>query len=137
MSANNTRLWTWHIFAGLIILVLLGIHMVGMHLNDVLQLTGFNPESNNPIDWANVYTRAQQISTAILYILLLGTALYHGLYGLRNILLELNPSQVMTGFINKFLLVVGILLFVFGTWAAIATWTFANAPPETMRMFGG
>ena len=126
MSADNTKLWTWHILAGLIILVLLGMHMVGMHLNDVLHLESFNPAGENPVDWANVTARAQEIGTVVVYILLLGTALYHGLYGLRNILLELNPSDVMTGFINKFLLAAGIVLFVFGSWAAVASFNLAQ-----------
>ncbi len=126
MSADNTRLWTWHILAGLIILVLLGLHMVGMHLNDVLHLTGFNPAGDNPTDWSNVAARAQELGTVTVYILLLGTALYHGLYGLRNILLELSPSQVMNSFINKFLLVAGVVLFAFGTWAAIASFNLAR-----------
>ena len=126
MSADNTKLWTWHIFTGLIILVLLGMHMVGMHLNDVLHLESFNPAGKNPIDWANVTARAQEFGTVVVYILLLGAALYHGLYGLRNILLELSPSEVMTGFINKFLLVTGVILFAFGTWAAIASFNLAH-----------
>jgi succinate dehydrogenase hydrophobic anchor subunit len=126
MSANNTRLWTWHIFSGLIILVLLGMHMVGMHLNDVLHLESFNPAGENPIAWANVVARAREIGTVVVYILLLATALYHGFYGLRNILLELSPSEIMTGFINKFLLVAGIVLFVFGSWAAIASFNLAR-----------
>ncbi len=126
MSVNNTRLWTWHILAGLIILVLLGMHMVGMHLNDVLHLESFNPAGENPVDWANVIARAQETGTVFVYILLLATALYHGLYGLRNILLELSPSEIMTEFINKFLLVAGIVLFVFGSWAAIASFNLAQ-----------
>jgi succinate dehydrogenase hydrophobic anchor subunit len=120
VTIKDTKLWTWHVLAGLIIFVLLGLHMVTMHLNELLPLAMLNPAGGHPIDWANVMARAEQISTTVVYILLLGTALYHGLYGLRNILMELNPSQGMRGLISGTIIFIGVVLFVFGTWAAIA-----------------
>ena len=39
---RDRTLWTWHIFAGVVILVLLGLHMTIMHLN------GTFPTFNNP-----------------------------------------------------------------------------------------
>jgi succinate dehydrogenase / fumarate reductase membrane anchor subunit len=120
VAIKDTKLWTWHVLAGLIIFVLLGLHMLTMHLNELLPIAMLNPAGGHPIDWANVIARAQQISTMVVYILLLGTALYHGLYGLRSILLELNPSQGLRGLISGTIVFVGVVLFVFGTWAAIA-----------------
>ena len=127
MSSNNTRLWTWHVLAGLILIVLLGMHMFGMHLNDLFHFESFNSEGGSPIDWANVAARAQAVGQIVFYILFLGFALYHGLYGLRNILLELNPSQGLTTFINRVIVIAGIILFAFGTWAAIAARSTALA----------
>ena len=122
MGTKNTVLWTWHLGAGLVLIVLLGLHMFGMHLNDILHLA-----EGDPISWESVAARAVEISQVLFYILFLGFALYHGLYGLRNILLELNPSPGMAGFINKALIVVGLVLFAFGTWAAIAARSTAMA----------
>jgi len=123
VSVSNTKLWTWHVGAGLVLLVLLGLHMFGMHLNDLLHML-----EGDPISWSSMAARAKLVSQAIFYILFLGFALYHGLHGLRNILLELNPSQGMQGIINTVILVGGVVLFVFGTWAAIAAYGLANAP---------
>ncbi len=127
MNSNNTRLWTLHVLAGLILVVLLGLHMFGMHLNDLFHLESLNPEGGSPIDWANVAARAQAIGQVVFYILFLGFALYHGLYGLRNILLELNPSEGMAKFISRGILIAGVILFAFGTWAAIAARSTALA----------
>ena len=120
MAFKDTKMWTWHVLAGLIILILLGTHMVTMHLNELLPIAWLNPEGGSPIDWANVAARAQQITMVVVYILLLGTALYHGLYGLRNILMELNLSQGTQGFINGAIIFIGVVFFIFGTWAVIA-----------------
>ena len=127
MNSNNTRLWTAHIVAGFVLVLLLGMHMFGMHLNDLFHFESFNPEGGSPIDWANVAARAQAFGQMAFYILFLGFALYHGLYGLRNILLELNPSEGMARFISRGLLLFGVLLFAFGTWAAIAARSTAMA----------
>jgi succinate dehydrogenase / fumarate reductase membrane anchor subunit len=60
------------------------------------------------------------------YILLLGVALYHGLYGLRTILFELTLSRVTEKVISAILLVLGLGLFGLGTWAAITVHAIAN-----------
>lgn len=117
---RERKLWTWHVAAGLVILVLLGLHMVIMHLDATAGI--FNPAGGHPIDWANVVARAQSLFFAITYILLLGTALFHGLYGLRNILVELGPGAKMKQSIAWVLVVVGVGMFIFGSWAAWAAY---------------
>ncbi|MGB3562477.1 MAG: hypothetical protein WBC09_05395, partial [Thermoanaerobaculia bacterium] len=54
------------------------------------------------------------------YVLLLGVALFHGLYGLRNILLELAPGPGLKTAISWLLIIAGVALFALGTWAAWA-----------------
>ena len=61
------------------------------------------------------------------YILLLGTALYHGLYGLRTILFELTLKPAAEKAVSVVLLVAGLGLFGLGTWAAIAVHAIAAA----------
>lgn len=124
---RDTPLWTWHVVAGVVILVLLGLHMGMMHLNGILHLTGFNPAPGGPLDWANVVHRAKQVTFVVIYVLLLAAGLFHGLYGLRNILYELNPGRGLQRFIGAVLVVVGVVFFVFGTWAAIMARTTALA----------
>ena len=116
---RETRFWTWHILAGAAILILGGLHMITMHLDSLMGL--FNPQGGHAIDWANVVARSQNGVMLILYILLLGFALFHGFYGLRNILFELGIGKGGRAFVNFVLVVGGLALFVFGTWAAIAS----------------
>ncbi len=114
---RDQRLWTWHLIAGATIFIFLGLHMGVMHLNTMLGI--FNPAADKaPIDWANVVSRSQSAFFAVTYIVLLGAALFHGLYGLRNILLELGPGKAASRFISAILLLSGVGLFGYGAWAA-------------------
>lgn len=117
---RDTPLWTWHVIAGLLILVLGGLHMAIMHYTGVLSMDGTNPAGLDPLEWENVVHRGRQVAFMVSYIVLLGAALFHGLYGFRNIVFELNPSKGVRTGITAVLLVIGVGLFVVGTWAAIA-----------------
>jgi succinate dehydrogenase / fumarate reductase membrane anchor subunit len=115
---RDRTLWTWHIGAGVVILVLLGLHMAIMHLDQTLGI--FGTAGAEPVEWESVAARAGSIFFTVTYVLLLGAALYHGFYGLRNILMELNPGAGLRKTINVGLAVLGLALFAFGTWAALA-----------------
>ena len=125
---RDRTLWTGHIGAGLVILVLLGLHMAIMHLDATLGI--FGTPGAEPVEWESVVLRMQSLFFTVTYVLLLGAALYHGLYGLRNILLELNPGAAVRRTINVGLSLVGLALFGFGTWAALAA-------PGAATMAGG
>lgn len=120
---RDQKLWTWHLLAGLVILVLLGLHMTIMHLDQALGI--FNPASDHAVDWANVAARAGSLGFAVSYILLLGTALFHGLYGLRNILFETGLGASARRAVSLGLAALGVALFIFGTWAAWASFQLA------------
>ncbi len=123
---KDQGLWTWHVAAGVVILVFLALHMGVMHLEAVLGFP-FSPAGGHPIDWANVVARAKTAFFAVTYVVLLGAALFHGLYGARNILFELGPSRAVRTRANYIFLVGGLALFVLGTWAAWATYVLARA----------
>ena len=114
---RDRSLWTWHVLAGLVILVFLGLHMGIMHLDSTLGV--FNAEGHKPVDWASVGMRMKSMFFAVSYVVLLGAALYHGLYGLRNILLELNPGDGLKAAISYGLLLLGFGLFFFGAYVAL------------------
>ena len=118
---RDQGLWTWHLVAGVVILVLLGLHMTIMHLDEIVRV--FSPAAGEPIDWANVAERGKSVFFLVNYVVLLGAALFHGLYGLRNILFELNPAGGVKKGLNALFLVAGFALFVFGSWAAWAGFT--------------
>lgn len=121
---RDQKLWTWHLLAGLVILVFLGLHMAIMHLDAILGI--FNPAGGHPIDWANVVARAQQAFFMVTYIVLLGAALFHGLYGLRNIVFELGIGSGLKTAVSAVLTIGGLAMFVFGAWAAWASHALAK-----------
>jgi succinate dehydrogenase / fumarate reductase membrane anchor subunit len=127
-SVRDQRLWTWHLAAGAVILVLLGLHMTVMHLSAVVPLAVSTPRGGAPIDWANVAERARSGFFLVSYVFLLGAALFHGFYGLRNIVFELNPGRATKTAVNGALVTAGLVLFVVGTWAAWTTYAAARGP---------
>jgi len=122
---RETKYWTWHMAAGVVILFLLGLHMLIMHLCGTTHL--FAPLGGEAVSKANSLFRDGRLFFTVSYILLLGVALYHGLYGLRTILFELTLKPVVEKAITFVLLVVGLGLMGLGTWAAIATHAIAIA----------
>jgi succinate dehydrogenase / fumarate reductase membrane anchor subunit len=120
---RETKYWTWHMAAGVVILFLLGLHMLIMHLGGTTHL--FAPHGGEAISRANSLFRDGKLFFTVTYILLLGVALYHGLYGLRTILFELTLKPVVEKTITFVFLVVGLGLFGLGAWAAMATHAIA------------
>lgn len=118
---RDQRLWTWHIAAGTLVLVLLGLHMAIMHLDAPSGLAIAN--GPKPTDWANVAERARSGFFMVTYILLLGAALFHGFYGLRTIVFELNPAAAVKKGVSAALTVAGVVLFAFGAFVAWAAWS--------------
>jgi succinate dehydrogenase hydrophobic anchor subunit len=115
---RESKLWSWHILTAVIILVLLGVHMGIMHLSLVMNALGIG--SAEPTKAAEVFHRSQQYLFMITYILLLGAALFHGLYGLRSMLFELTLSKSLEKLIGGFCALAGIVLFVYGSYVAVA-----------------
>lgn len=115
---RESTLWMWHIFAGAVVFILLGIHMLIIHFDSILHLLGLG--SGDVLVAESVFARSKQLGFMITYILLLGFALYHGLYGLRNILFELTLPKGVELVISLVLVMVGVFLFVYGTYVAIA-----------------
>jgi succinate dehydrogenase hydrophobic anchor subunit len=122
---RDQRLWTWHLAAGAVILVFLGLHMTVMHLEEIVRV--FNPDPAEPIAWANVVARAKSGFFLANYVVLLGAALFHGFYGLRNIVFELNPGSGLKKAVSGLLVTAGLILFAVGTWAAWTAFQAARA----------
>lgn len=115
---RETKYWTWHMAAGVVILFLLGLHMLIMHLGGMTHLFVQNP-GEPAISKMNSMARDGNLFFTVTYILLLGVALYHGLYGLRTILFELTLKPAAEKAISALLLILGLGLFGLGTWAAV------------------
>ena len=122
---RETKYWTWHMAAGVVILFLLGLHMTIMHIGGITHL--YAPLAGEATSKANSQFRDGHLFFTVTYILLLAVALYHGLYGLRTILFELTLKPIVEKVITFVFLVVGLGLFGLGTWAAVATHAIALA----------
>ncbi len=119
---RETKWWAWHMVAGMIIFLLLGLHFIITHLDDLLGWFNILGPSH-AIEWENVVARSQSIFFSIFYVVLLVAALFHGLYGFRTILFEMNMGAGARKFIDVLFWGVGLILFVVGTWAAIVSMT--------------
>jgi succinate dehydrogenase hydrophobic anchor subunit len=105
-------------FTGVAIAALLGIHMVILHLDAVLGF--FGVDATEPTSWQSMIERASQGIWVGIYIALLAVVLYHALYGLRGIILELNPSVRTGHIITWVLIIVGITAFIWGSYVPLA-----------------
>jgi len=120
---RETKYWTWHMAAGVVIVVLLGLHMLIMHVGGVTHW--FAPYGGEATSKANSLFRDSRAFFTTTYILLLGVALYHGLYGLRTILFELTLKPAVEKATTFVLVVLGLGLFGLGAWAAVAAHAIA------------
>ena len=115
---RTTRLQLIHMATGAVIAVLLGIHMVVINLDTILGFFGI--DAAEPTSWESMIGRARQGIWAGLYIALLALALYHALYGLRDIILELTPSVKAVRIITWGFIIIGIIAFVWGAYVPVA-----------------
>ena len=114
----RARLRVLHMLAGVLIAILLGIHMVILHLDAILGF--FGVDATEPTSWESMIGRASQGIWAGLYIALLAFVLYHALYGLRGIILELTPSVRTERIITRVFIIIGIIAFIWGAYVPVA-----------------
>ena len=115
---RESKLWFLHIIAAIAVLFLLGSHMGIMHMGSILSHLGLN-FSAHPTNSEEVFGRSRQVLFMVIYIALLGTALFHGLYGLRSIFYELSLPKILEKTIGRLLCVAGIALFLYGSYVAV------------------
>ena len=114
----KTRLHLIFLLSAVLIAVLLGIHMVVLHLEGIMSL--FGGSEVHATDWDPMIGRSMQGLWAALYIALLAFGLYHGLYGLRGIIIEMTTSANTIRFINWLFIIIGVVVFVWGSYVPIA-----------------
>jgi succinate dehydrogenase hydrophobic anchor subunit len=114
----KTRLHLIFLLSAVMIAVLLGIHMVVLHLEGIMSL--FGGSEVHATDWEPMIGRSMQGLWTALYIALLAFGLYHGLYGLRGIIIEVTTSAKTLRFINWLFIIIGVVVFVWGSYVPIA-----------------
>ena len=115
---RNTYLWFMQLITGIVIAVLLGIHMVLMHLDAILGF--FGVDVNDVTSWGSMIERSRQVIWAGLYIALLAVVLYHALNGLRKVILELTPAARAERVTTWVIVAFGIVTFVWCSYVPIA-----------------
>jgi succinate dehydrogenase hydrophobic anchor subunit len=116
---RETRLWSLHLLAIPIIVVLLGLHFAVMHYAPVFY--GMSVEEAR--SFGVMVERGRSTAQFILYILLLAAGLYHGLYGLRGIIRELPLAPALAKAVDAGILLFGLFIFGLGTY--VTWWTFS------------
>ena len=122
---GETKYWTWHMTAGVVILFLLGLHMCIMHTGAFS--ASFAPHAGEATSADNSMFRDSHLFFTVTYVILLALGLYHGLYGLRTMLFELTLKPAVEGVVTGVLVVLGFGLFGLGTWAALVSHSLALA----------
>ena len=118
---RNTYLQFLQLVTGVLIAVLLGIHMVLMHLDAILGFFGLDVAEAT--SWESMIERANHGLWAGIYIALLAFVLYHAFNGLRNIIMELTPSARNERVITWVIVAFGIVAFIGGSYVPLALLT--------------
>ena len=118
---RSTYSWLLQIITGVFIAVLLGIHMVLQHLDAILDF--FGADTVDLTGWAPMIERADQGIFVALYIALLAVGLYHGIYGLRNIILETTTSARVRNIVTWSFIILGVGIFAWATYVPIDLFT--------------
>lgn len=106
---ENTWLWLVKVFAGLFIVVLMGIHFIVNHLvapGGLLTYTDVIAYYQNPII---------PIMEGFFLIFVVG----HALLGVRSIILDLNPKPTRMRWIDFILFSLGTAAVIYGIWLII------------------
>ncbi|MCZ7568170.1 MAG: hypothetical protein M5U01_06240 [Ardenticatenaceae bacterium] len=117
---RESRLWLLSLGSTVLILVLLGAHFAIMHYSPVF--TGQSVEATRSFE--AMLARGRDVGQFTVYILFLAAALYHGLYGLRGVVLELPITRGRDRAVSVAILLIGFVFFVYGSY--VTWWTFVN-----------
>lgn len=99
-------LWLLKIIAGLLIVIVLGIHFWVNHL----------VAPGGLLSYSDVLAYYQNPIIPIMEIIFLVFVVTHALLGLRSIFLDLNPKKSVLRWINLGLLLLGFIAVGYGTW---------------------
>lgn len=117
---RETRLWVLSLACSGLIGILLVLHFALMHFAPVF----YGQTVEQARSFPEMLARGRDVMQMVVYILFLAFALYHGLYGLRGILLELPSFRQWGRAMNASLLLLGVLFFAYGTY--VTWWTFVR-----------
>lgn len=108
-ARKSSGSWSWLLqrVTAAVLILLLGWHVVVLHW----------VRPGGAIAFGSVTIRLQTLLYMVIDYGLLAFALYHGLNGVRNVLLDFTFGQRAQKAISMLLLLVGLTAFVYGAWA--------------------
>lgn len=109
VNAEGAGIWMIKVFAGLFILVLLGVHFVVNHL----------VAPGGLLTYADVVRYYDNPWIGVMEVAFLIVVIAHAFIGMRSIFLDLNPSPNALRWVNRILIVAGGFAVIYGTWLVI------------------
>ena len=108
-AREGAGVWIFKIFAGLFIVLLLGLHFVVNHL----------VAPGGLLSYADVVAYYQSPIIPIIEGIFLILVVSHALVGLRSIILDLNPSDRALKNITTVFWIIGIAAVAYGIWLLV------------------
>jgi succinate dehydrogenase hydrophobic anchor subunit len=105
------------LITGVAVFFLIAVHVSAVRLDNFAGIFGVDVEE--PTSWGSVMDRAVSTGWASFYIILLAVAIYHALYGLRVVLMELPLPPVIARSLNYIMIGIGVAVFGYGTFIAL------------------
>ena len=90
------------------IFFLVGLHLIISHLS-----------SGEPTDWTSVSQRAASSGWLAIYILILLFGIYHGMHGIRGLILELSLPNKAVKVLNWAIVFIGLAVFGYAVYIPI------------------
>jgi len=116
-SREGFGLWLYKIIAGVLIVLLLGLHFI---INHMVAPQGL-------LSWSDVVAYYQNPIIPIIEVIFLIVVVSHALIGLRSIILDLNPSARLLRLLDGLFVVVGLASIVYGIWLVTVVVSFGKA----------
>ncbi|MFW9928022.1 MAG: hypothetical protein ACFFD1_01370 [Candidatus Thorarchaeota archaeon] len=113
-SSNTSALhWSLQRFTGALLLLLIGIHMLVVHF---IPLGLSAAEQFGVASYQATYARLSGGWFFAIDWVLLVLAIYHGLNGVRTVVLDFSPKRSLNIIFTVLFIVVGIGAIIYGTW---------------------
>jgi succinate dehydrogenase / fumarate reductase membrane anchor subunit len=106
MRENHLKILQY--VTGIGIFFLVGLHLLLMHL-----------ASGEPESWTSVAQRAASASWLAAYILILIFGIYHGLHGVRGLILEFSLPDRAVKVLNYSMVFIGIAVFGYAVYIPV------------------
>ena len=108
-AREGAGVWIFKIFAGLFIVLLLGLHFVVNHL----------VAPGGLLSYADVVAYYQVPIIPIIEGIFLILVVSHALVGLRSIILDLNPTDQVLKIVTILFWVIGVAAVAYGIWLLV------------------